>query len=75
MKLLKDNGYQSGNFLVVNWLQRGLYRLETLNEKRDGMVQRVKVAEKEKDSLEVSKMLQTCKIFVEEGMIFELSRA
>jgi hypothetical protein len=75
MKLLKDNGYQSGNFLVVNWLQCGLYRLETLNEKRDGMVQRVKVAEKEKDSLEVSKMLQTCKIFVEEGMIFELSRA
>jgi hypothetical protein len=46
---------------VVNWLQCGLYRLETLNEKRDGMVQRVKVAEKEKDSLEVSKMLQTCK--------------
>jgi hypothetical protein len=39
------------------------------------MVQRVKVAEKEKDSLEVSQMLQTCKIFVEEGMIFELSRA
>jgi hypothetical protein len=75
MKLLKDNGYQSGNFLVVNWLQCGLYRLEILNEKRDGMVQRVKVAEKEKDSLEVSQMLQTCKIFVEEGMIFELSRA
>jgi hypothetical protein len=75
MKLLKDNGCQSGKFLVVNWLQCGLYRLETLNEKRDGMVQRVKVAEKEKDSLEVSKMLQTCKIFVEEGMIFELSRA
>ncbi len=46
---------------MVNWLQCGLYRLETLNEKRDGMVQRVKVAEKEKDSLEVSKMLQTCK--------------
>jgi hypothetical protein len=39
------------------------------------MVQRVKVAEKEKDSLEVSQMLQTYKIFVEEGMIFELSRA
>lgn len=75
MKLLKDNGYQSGNFLVVNWLQCGLYRLETLNEKRDGMVQRVKVAEKEKDSLEVSQILHTCKNFVEEGMIFELSRA
>jgi hypothetical protein len=73
--VIKDNGYQSGNFLVVNWLLCGLYRLETLNEKRDGMVQRVKVAEKEKDSLEVSQMLQTCKIFVEEGMIFELSRA
>jgi hypothetical protein len=68
--VIKDNGYQSGNFLVVNWLQCGLYRLETLNEKRDGMVQRVKVAEKEKDSLEVSKMLQTCNIFVEDDLIF-----
>jgi hypothetical protein len=30
----------------------------------------VKVANKEKDTLEVSKMLQTCNIFVEDDLIF-----
>ncbi len=40
------------------------------NEKWDGMVQWVKVAKKEKDTLEISKMLQTCNIFVEDDLIF-----
>ena len=37
-------------FLFLWWC---LWRLEGLNEKKDSMVQRVKVAEKEKDGLEV----------------------
>jgi len=41
--------------MVVNWLQCGLYRLEAFNEKWNGMVKWVKVAKKEKDTLEVSK--------------------
>ncbi len=44
--------------------------LELFNEKWDGMVQWVKVAKKEKDTLEISKMLQTCNIFVEDDLIF-----
>jgi hypothetical protein len=54
--------------MVVNWLC-GLYRLEAFNEKWDNMVRWVKVAEKEKDILEVSKMLQTCNIFAEDDLI------
>lgn len=34
------------------------YRLETLNEKRSGVVQMVKLAEKERDSLEVYTFLR-----------------
>ncbi len=56
--------------MVVNQLWCGLYRLEAFIEKWDDMVQWVKVVEKEKDTLEVSKMLQTCNIFVEDDLIF-----
>lgn len=38
------------------WCMWELCRLETLNEKRGSMVQRVKIAEKEKDGLEVSRL-------------------
>lgn len=36
------------------------FRLEALNEKRSAAIQMVKLAEKEKDSLEVDTWLYTC---------------
>ncbi|CAK9223237.1 unnamed protein product [Sphagnum troendelagicum] len=44
-----------GSNQYVERIEEASKQLETLNEKRDGMVQRVKVAEKEKDSLESAK--------------------
>lgn len=41
------------------------FRMEALNERRSGVVQMVKLAEKEKDTLEVSKKKKTAVLYFE----------
>lgn len=43
--------------------------MEALNERRSGVVQMVKLAEKEKDSLEVSKKKKTAFLYFEMSLV------